>query len=117
GAWSFGSSTIDAESPTPASVASDLAVVASRLQPFIDGLVCGEHEIGGNAELTIRIHVTDTACGQGLPRDTRLGDGHFISGKRREEGGSQTYALPFVMVADGQIGEFRRRVVTQGQYQ
>lgn len=117
GAWSFGDSHIDAEAPTPASVASDLRRVADRLQSRIDAFVCGEHSLGDSTVLTLRIHVTETACGQPLPRDTRLGDGHFVSGKRRELGGSQTYALPFVMVADGYIGEFRRRVVTQGQYQ
>lgn len=115
--WSFGDSNVGADMPTPASVAADMADVAEALQARIDALVCGDRSLGDNTVMRLRIHVTDTACGQPLPPNTRLGDGHFVSGQRREEGGNQRYALPLVMVSDGQIGEFRRRVVTQGEYQ
>lgn len=116
GSWSFGVSGVNENIPRADSVASDLAQVATALQSRIDQLVCGAHTLEDGSTFTLRIHVTATACGQPLPPDTRLGDGHFVSGKRREEGGNQTYALPFVMVSDGQMGEFRRRVVTQGEY-
>lgn len=117
GSWSFGSSPSPDRMPTAASVASDLQTVASDLQPRIDAIVCGDRDFGTNSVLNLRIYVTNTACGLPLPPDTRLGDGHFVSGNRREYGGNQMYALPFVMVADGQVGEFRRRIVTQGEYQ
>lgn len=117
GSWSFGSSPSPDRMPTASSVSSDLRVVASDLQPLIDAVVCGERPMGEGNFLDLRIYVTDTACGRALPPDTTLGDGHFVSGNRREYGGNQMYALPFVMVADGQVGDFRRRIVTQGEYQ
>ncbi len=117
GSWTFGNSGVDAIMPTAASVAADMSEVAEALQTRIDALVCGDRDLGGDTVLRVRVHFTDTACGQALPPGTRLGDGHFVSGKRREQGGNQVYALPFVLVSDGQMGVFRRRVVTQGEYQ
>ncbi len=117
GSWSFGTSDHDENAPRPGSVASDLEIVASSLQYQIDTLLCGGRELSDGAVLTVRIHVTEEACDQELPEGIHLGDGRFVSGSRREMGGNQTYALPFVMVSDGVIGEFRRRVVTQGEYQ
>lgn len=115
--WSFGSSGPNATEPTPSSVAADLHVVANRLQSEIDALVCGDHHLADNQVLRLRIHVTSEACDLELPRDTRLGDGRFVQGPRRELGGEQRYALPFVVVAEGLQGEYRRMVVTQGEYQ
>lgn len=117
GAWSFGSSGAFDVVPTAESVATDLAEVASRLQIRIDAIVCGNRDLGNGIDLDLRIHVTNTACGETLPAGIRIGDGRFVSGYRRELGGNQRYALPFVMVSDGAQGEFRRRVVTQGEYQ
>lgn len=117
GPWSFGRSGASDTQPTHASVADDLAQVAAELQIRIDNLICGQHEFSQGQSLILRIHVTNTACGQPLPDGTRIGDGRFVQGNRRELGGEQRYALPFVMVADGIQGEFRRRVVTQGEYQ
>lgn len=115
--WSFGSSGVNADQPTPSSVANDLRPVASQLQARIDALVCGPRDLSDGQTLNLRIYVTDSACGVGLPAGTRLGDGRFVQGNRREQGGAQRYALPFVMVAEGTQGEYRRQVVTQGEYQ
>lgn len=117
GPWSFGTSGAADSQPTHASVASDLALVADELQARIDTILCEEHEFSQGQSLSLRIHVTDQACGEPLPDGTRLGDGRFVQGNRRELGGEQRYALPFVMVADGMQGQYRRRVVTQGEYQ
>lgn len=115
-AWSFGSSTVDADAPTVQSVASDLAAVANELQDVIDDLLCDPVDLGGGVTLNVRVYVTDTACGSvALPPDTRLGTGRFVSGTRRELGGNQRYALPYVIVADGVMGDFQRRVITQGE--
>lgn len=116
-AWSFGTSAFDATVPTVASVADDLAEVAVELQDVIDDLMCDDVDLDNGVELTVRIFVTDTACGEALPSGTALADGRFVSGARRELGGNQRYALPFVIVSEGQIGEFRRRVVTHGEAQ
>lgn len=117
GAWSFGSSDAMGQSPTAQSVATDLAQVATSLQSRIDSMLCNTLDVGSNVEVTLRIYVTPNSCGIGLPDGVRIGDGRFVSGYRRELGGNQRYALPFVMVSDGVQGEFRRRVVTQGEYQ
>jgi hypothetical protein len=47
--------------------------------------------------------------------DTRLGEPRFLSGRRRNDGGNQRYALPYVIVSDGRLNDFQRRVVTHGE--
>lgn len=115
--WSFGDSLASATRPTYESVAAELAQVANELQTRIDNLVCGTQEFGQGQTLSLRIYVTASACGVALPEDTRLGDGRFVSGNRRELGGEQRYALPFVLVSEGSQGQYQRQVVTQGEYQ
>lgn len=122
--WSFGTSTVNATYPTAASVMNALSVgsgsVAGTLQPQIDALVCGQSfqpTSGGSG--TLSIYVTDQACGQPLPSGVTLPAGHFVAGQPRNgSGGSteQTYALPFVLVADGTVGGYHRNVVIQGEY-
>lgn len=117
-AWSFGSSSIDADRPTAESVDDDLRLVAAALQTEIDALLCGAPlDLGQGVESSIRIHIAGDACGVAIPGEARLGDPYFMSGSRRENGGNQRYALPFVLVSDGVQGDYRRRVVTQGEYQ
>ncbi len=115
--WSFGDSLANATRPSFESVATELGQVASELQIRIDNLVCGDRQFSQGQTLNLRIYVTDTACDVPLPGDTRLGDGRFVSGNRRELGGEQRYALPFVLVSEGRQGQYRRQVVTQGEYQ
>src|SRR6056297_754883 len=117
-AWSFGTSAIDANRPTVQSVASDLRAVAAALQAEVDAALCGEPlDLGQGAQAVVRIHIAGDACGEAIPGDARLGVPYFMSGARRELGGNQRYALPFVLVAEGVKGEYRRRVVTRGEYQ
>ncbi|MDZ7707510.1 MAG: DUF4900 domain-containing protein [Trueperaceae bacterium] len=117
-AWSFGTSAIDANRPTPQTVATDLRAVASALQAEIDAVLCGAPlDLGQGVEAIVRIHIAGDACGQAVPGDARLGSPYFMTGARRELGGNQRYALPFVLVAEGVQGAYRRRVVTQGEYQ
>jgi hypothetical protein len=122
--WSFGTGPLGSPYPTPVSVRNALSLgvgsVAGELQPMIDGLVCGQVITpgqGGHASL--RIYVTETACGQPLPAGITLPAGHFVSGQGRNGSGTaseQTYALPFVLVADGYAGSYHRNVVIQGEY-
>lgn len=116
-AWSFGTSESGAAAPTPASVRADLLDVADELQTVIDGLLCDPIDLGDGVTVNVRVFVTETACSGtvALPPDTRLGEPRFLSGRARNEGGNQRYALPYVIVSDGEIGDFRRRVVTHGE--
>ena len=116
-AWAFGSGT--GSEPDAASVASDLEAVASALQDIVDDWLCDrDFAPTGEGSARIRVHFTDTACDQGLPRRTRLGKGYFVEGQPRGSGASytQTYALPYVVVAEGELGAYRRNVVAQGEF-
>lgn len=123
--WSFGSGSPSAERPTPSSVAdalsSGVGAVAGQLQAAIDGQVCDADvpDVGAHRDLALRIYVSASACGVGLPPDTSLSEGRFVEGEARDGSGSaadQTYALPYVVVAEGFAGDFRRRLVLQGEY-
>lgn len=122
--WSYGTGTGDA--PAPATVVQALSTnagsVAARLQTEIDALLCGATVPGldGGGELSLRIHVAGPSCGEALPGGVTLPPGRFVSGLPRDGSGSandQTFALPFVIVAEGAVGPYRRNVVTAGEYQ
>lgn len=123
--WSFGTGTGDA--PDPASVINALtnggSSVAGQLQGVIDAAVCGSDlapSAGGRAR--VRIFVSAGACSgtETLPAGIALPGGRFVSGSPRGGSGSaaeQVYGIPYVMVATGSIGAYRRNVVLQGEYQ
>jgi len=117
--WAFGSMGNGLE-PEPNSVASDLALVAQKMQTAVDADLCDKNFAPdpNKGSATIRIHFTNTACNQSLPSNTRLGAGHFIRGNPRGIGqnSTQTYALPFVVVAEGKLGPYKRSVVAQGEF-
>jgi len=117
--WAFGVGG-NGQEPDPASVASALSLVAARMQSAVDADLCGKNFAPnpGQERATIRIYFTTQACGKPLPRNTRLGPGHFIEGRPRGSGASytQTYALPFVAVAEGRVGPYKRSVVAQGEF-
>ncbi len=121
GRWAYGvdlSPRTDA-GPDPVSVVSAMDGMARDMQTVVDDLVCGKSVMDAdNAEVLLRIHFTDTACGVALPASITLADGRFVEGIPR--GGSldgiQTYALPVVMVSEAVMGDFRRNIVIQGEY-
>mgnify|MGYP000223268390 CR=1 FL=1 len=124
--WSFGSGAVGADRPDPDAVAVALTggsgSVASRLQADVDALVCDAAlpDVGEDASVSLRIHLTDVACGEGLPPGVTLGEGRFVSGEAREGSGAvaeQRYALPYVVVAVGEVDGFRRSIVSYGEYQ
>ncbi len=122
--WSFG--TGNGAAPDPASVVvamtTDANSIAAQLQAEIDTLLCAATVPGleGGGAVTLRIHVAPTACGTALPAGATLPPGRFVTGLPRDGTGSandQTYALPFVIVAEGTFGPYVRNVVTSGEYQ
>lgn len=120
GSWSFGTNNNAGTAPTPASVISQLEPVTTALQASIDNLVCSNtFTTGGSAVGRVRIYVTDEACGEPLLADVRMPAARFVGGQPRTGSGyrpEQEYAIPFVMVATGEIGDFNRNVVLQGEY-
>lgn len=124
GRWAFGLSGANDPAPSPSSVLNQLTLgvnsVAGKLQGRVDALLCdlsitpSSGGVGG-----VRVYVTSTACGEGLPDGVLLPGGRFVSGAPRTGAGSiapQVYAIPFVMVAEGTLGNYRRNVVLQGEY-
>lgn len=124
--WSFGTGSASSDAPTPQSVVqvltTDVNSVANQLQTSIDALLCGATVPGlpDGEQLRLRIHVTATACGVALPGGVALPAGRFVGGLPRDGSGSandQTYGIPFVIVAEGEVGPYLRNVVTSGEYQ
>jgi len=116
--WAFGVAGNGRE-PEPTTVALQLRQVARELQNAVDADLCGKNFASqDNQSATIRIYFTPQACGEPLPPRTRLGHGRFIEGRPRGSGDgfTQTYALPFVTVAEGRLGPYKRRVVAQGEF-
>lgn len=118
--WAYGGNT-GTEAPDPVLVAQALANVADRFQSDLDGFLCGKNFApdGLPAEVRVRVYVASSACGEPLPPKTRLPPGRFVEGAPRTgtgSGVSQTYALPFVMVAEASLGQARRNIVLQGEY-
>lgn len=118
GPWVFGEGSGD--TPTASSVISRLTAVINRLQPAVDGLICDEAIVPTDtgAEIQLRLYFSNSACGVALPSDVRLPAPRYVSGPRRNADGAgvQTYALPFVLVSEATLGEYRRNIVTQGEY-
>ncbi len=122
--WSFGTSSVNATAPDPISVMNALSVgsgsVAGLLQQNIDSMVCGQSvQASSGGSGSMRIYVTAQACGQSLPTNVTLPAAHFVTGLPRSGSNTdteQTYALPFVLVADGAVGSYNRNVVIQGEY-
>ena len=122
--WSYGTGTGDAPEPDTVvqALRTNVGSVAVLLQAEIDALLCGANVPGldGGGELSLRIHVAGPSCGEALPGGVTLPPGRWVSGLPRDGSGSandQTFALPFVIVAEGAVGPYRRNVVTAGEYQ
>lgn len=121
--WAFGVGPGSA--PDPSSVLHALSrnanSVAHQLQARVDALLCDEvvrPTSGG--EGTLVVYFTEEACGGlQLPDGVTLPGGRFVEGLPRGGEGvaaEQQYALPFVMVAEGRLGDYKRNVVLQGEY-
>ncbi len=117
GMWQFGTSSLGSSisTPTPESAMADLTIVSQMLQPKIDALLCNQ-TITPNAsssQVTVTVFVTNTACSGSisLPNKVKLQGGRFV------EGVGRTYSIPYVMVSEATVGDYRRNIVVQGEYQ
>lgn len=124
--WAFGDwvEPDDGEQPAPdaESVIDALSEgggsVTAALQDEVDELLCGAPVFDTpEGRAVVRVHFTAAACGVQLPSQASLPAPRFVQGSPRGGGATdQTYALPFVMVAEGEAGEYSRRIVLQGEY-
>lgn len=118
--WSFGNGSCMGGGPSTSSVVADLTgneSVATLLQREIDALTCDAPmtDFEGAGTVSVRVYVTQESCGESLPSAVKLPSGRFIGGNPRPA--NQDYSIPFVMIAEAQLGEYRRNVVLQGEYQ
>src|SRR5690606_34432804 len=123
GRWSFGNDGAGVNSPTPNNndLVNDLRAVAQELQSAVDAILCSNTTVtpssGGAGRFTA--YSPETACGEPLPAGITLPAGRFVKGNPRsgvDANAEQTYAIPFVMMAEGSLGQYRRNVVLQGEY-
>lgn len=119
--WAFDPYNTTGTAPNPTTTAANLAIVADAVQTAIHTEVCTRNQNHLNAnggQVAIRIYFTANACGVALPNGVQLPAARFYEGEPRNATGMglQTYALPFVLVAEGSRAEHRRNVVIQGEY-
>lgn len=119
GAWAFGSGS--GEEPDPISLAEALVPVAEALQATVDAELCGLNPApeGSGGRARLRIHFLAKACDEDLPSGVRLPPPRFVEGSARTGSGvsfRQVYALPFILVAEGKLGPYRRNIVAQGEF-
>jgi hypothetical protein len=118
--WTFGGNGTS-EQPDAATVATNMSTLATTLQSRVNTALCSNNyaPAGSGATVSVRVHFTPTACGAALPNKTILPNGRFVQGEPRDTGDPnsfQTYALPFVMVAEARQGDYKRNIVLQGEY-
>lgn len=123
GRWAFGDGTAGTDAPEPGSTSTQLAAAAAQLQSAVDGMVCGESFMpeDGTGSVDLRIYFTTEACGVLLPDEITLPNGRFVEGPPRggvtdSEDAMQEYSIPFVMISEAALGDYRRNIVTQGEY-
>jgi len=119
GAWAFGDGAGDR--PDPVQVAAALEGLAADVQADVDRQLCGRTfpTSDGEGQGRLWIFFSDRSCGARLPRGVRRARGRFVSGGPRSGSGAgvdQTYALPFIMIAEGAVGPYRRNIVISGEY-
>lgn len=121
GRWAYGDDTADFsdEGPVPSSVVRELEPAVRRLQAEVDAMLCGQNVVPGNSmgEVTLRIFFESEACGAALPTVVTLPSPRFVQGPPRAGGvGVQEYAIPFVMVSEATLNDYRRNILLQGEY-
>lgn len=118
--WAYGTSLPTATEPTADSAASSLAAVQTNMQTRANALLCNAPIRSSNGDtVTLRLHFTATACGQAIPAGTALTPARFLEGGARTVVGmnsSQTYSIPYVLVATGTVTGAQRTIATQGEY-
>lgn len=121
-AWAFGG---NGANPVAATVATKLDLVAINTQTSFDNVLCSINfaPTGTSATVKLRIFfVTNPAananCTLTYPTGLTLPEGRFIQGSPRSTTGGvdQSYAMPFVAVAQSELGQYKRNIVLQGEY-
>ncbi len=121
GRWAFGNDMpgfLD-DAPEPQSVINEMTPATSMLQSRVDNMVCDVNIMPDSSagDVSLRIYFTDTACGEDLPATVTLPQPRFVKGPPRSGGmGLQEYAIPFVMVSEATLNNYRRNIVMQGEY-
>jgi len=95
------------------SVASALASLASRIQTRADSIFCDYRPADAQAQVSIRVYFTSTACGQALPSGLTLTQPSMMQGRAN---GFQEYLLPFIAITSTTAGEFVGERVFQGSF-
>ncbi len=120
-AWVFGG---NGNKPNPVSVINDLQSVTTDFQAQLDAVFCSTNvtPLNSTAKVSLRVYVTETSCTKSITNyGLKIPSPRFISGQSRNSNGAeavpQTYAIPYVMVAEGSSGEYKRNIILQGEYQ
>ncbi len=125
--WFFGENILTI--PSEISVATGLngmTRLAADLQTRFDQDLCGQTlaPSGTTSKISFRIYVTKQACGVNLPSQVDLPLARLVDGAPRSASTDpkvptkeqrQTYALPFVLVAEGEQGIYKRNIALQGE--
>lgn len=124
--WFFGENTWTL--PSESSVAAAMKPLAADFQTLLDQDFCNQTLPMGDGSIKIRIYVTRTACAATMPEPlsnkidiplARLVDGaprgiNPASNTPMQEQ-RQTYAMPFVLVAQGSQGDYKRSIALSGE--
>ncbi len=124
--WFFGENTWAL--PSESSVAEAMKKLSSNLQTLLDQDFCNQSLNVDGKTIKVRVYVTRTACAATTPETlstkidiplARLVDGaprglNPASNAPMQEQ-RQTYALPFVLVAEGSQGEYKRTIAVSGE--
>jgi Domain of unknown function (DUF4900) len=122
--WFFGENTFAI--PSEISIATDMKPLAADLQTLLDQDFCGQEVIptGTTSKMKLRIYVTRTACSLPLSTKIDLPLARLVNGAPRGASTDpkvpmqeqrQTYALPFVLIAEGEQGIYKRNIALQGE--
>ena len=124
GRWAYGNDVtgpggFSDDGPIPSTVVSQMAGATALLQTEVDQLVCAQNVMPaeGMGEVGLRIYFTGSACRVPLPATVSLPDPRFVKGPPRSGAhGIQEYAIPFVLVSEANLNDYRRNIVMQGEY-
>ena len=106
--------SITSDAPIPSTVIRDLEPVTKDLQTQADTRLCGDsHTLSPSSgyKVSLKVYFTKEACSEPLPSSVKLPGARYVSGSVR------TYSVPFVLVSEAEVGSYKRRIVSQGEYQ
>lgn len=124
--WIYGG---NGNNPNPATVIADLqnAGVPAAFQTSLNNRFCNANLTAPQGDTTVNLYVfvTNTACAGTADAvnvnqfRSNVPPPRFVSGTAigAAQAVPQTYAIPYVMVAEAITGEYRRNIVLQGEYQ